>query len=122
MKQHDDYVSGPHHYWTQFVCGFLFGGGLGAWIAYGFFREWPYHSHLSSSHRGCICVFVRSVGRAFLAQYFGLAAHLVESAMSIGTLIAESGRPDGIAPVRAPTPPGVRVRTGRFQSAGGGGF
>jgi hypothetical protein len=28
---------------------------------------------------------------------------------------AESGRPDGIAPARAPTPPGVRVRTGRFR-------
>jgi hypothetical protein len=34
----------------------------------------------------------------------------------------QSGRPDGIAPVRAPTPPGVRVRTGRFQSADGGGL
>jgi hypothetical protein len=29
--------------------------------------------------------------------------------------IAESGRGDGIAPVTPPTPPGMRVRTGRFQ-------
>jgi hypothetical protein len=34
MKQHDDYVSGSHHYWMHFVCGFIFGGGLGGWIAY----------------------------------------------------------------------------------------
>jgi len=29
---------------------------------------------------------------------------------------AESGRGDRIAPVTPPTPPGMRVRTGRFQS------
>ena len=29
MKQHDDYLLGRHHYWTHFVCGFVFGGGLG---------------------------------------------------------------------------------------------
>ena len=37
MRQHDDYVSGPHHYWTHFVSGFIFGGGLAAWIAGGIF-------------------------------------------------------------------------------------
>jgi len=31
------------------------------------------------------------------------------------TRLAESGRGDGIAPVTPPTPPGMRVRTGRFQ-------
>ncbi len=30
-------------------------------------------------------------------------------------LKAESGRGDGIAPVTPPTPPGMRVRTGRFR-------
>jgi hypothetical protein len=28
----------------------------------------------------------------------------------------ESGRGDGISPVTPPTPPGMRLRTGRFQS------
>jgi hypothetical protein len=32
-----------------------------------------------------------------------------------GKTHAESGRGDGIAPVTPPTPPGMRVRTGRFR-------
>jgi biotin transporter BioY len=26
----------PHHFWTHFMCGFIFGGGLGAWVAHAF--------------------------------------------------------------------------------------
>ncbi len=32
MNQKDDYISGPHNYWFQFVCGFLFGAFLGGWL------------------------------------------------------------------------------------------
>lgn len=32
MKQHDDYIAGPHHYWIHFWCGLVFGAGAGAWI------------------------------------------------------------------------------------------
>ena len=39
MKQHDDYVSGPHHYWFQFAGGFIFGAALGAYASYRFFES-----------------------------------------------------------------------------------
>jgi ABC-type amino acid transport system permease subunit len=39
MKHHNDYVSGPHHYWTHFVCGCFFGGGLGAYVANNYFES-----------------------------------------------------------------------------------
>lgn len=32
MKKQDDYVAGPHHYWTHFWCGLVFGAGIGTWI------------------------------------------------------------------------------------------
>ena len=38
-----------------------------------------------------------------------------KSAEEVQPQACQSGRPDWIAPVRAPTPPGVRVRTGRFR-------
>jgi hypothetical protein len=25
MNREDDYISGPHHYWVHFACGFIFG-------------------------------------------------------------------------------------------------
>ena len=37
MKQHDDYVSGPHHYRFHFAGGFIFGAGFGAYVSYRFF-------------------------------------------------------------------------------------
>ena len=37
MEQHDDYVSGPHHYWFQFAGGFIFGAGIGAYVSSRFF-------------------------------------------------------------------------------------
>ena len=37
MKQHDDYISGPHRYWFQFAGGFIFGAAIGVWVAYGLF-------------------------------------------------------------------------------------
>jgi hypothetical protein len=43
MKKHDDYVSGPHHYWMHFLGGFLFGAGLAAWIA-----SWLFNSGLAA--------------------------------------------------------------------------
>jgi hypothetical protein len=30
MEKKDDYISGPHHYWPHFVCGFVFGAFVGA--------------------------------------------------------------------------------------------
>jgi hypothetical protein len=34
VKQQDDYIAGPHHYWTQFWCGLLFGAGAGIWVGW----------------------------------------------------------------------------------------
>ena len=33
MKKHDDYISGPHHFWIHFWCGLVFGGVVCAWIS-----------------------------------------------------------------------------------------
>lgn len=33
MDKHDDYVSGPHHYWPHFFAGLGFGALFGWWIA-----------------------------------------------------------------------------------------
>ncbi len=33
MKKHDDYISGPHHYWIHFGAGLVFGAGPGLSIA-----------------------------------------------------------------------------------------
>src|SRR5262245_29672847 len=41
MNQKDDYASGPHHYWLQFVCGFIFGAFLG-----GGFARWMFSNLL----------------------------------------------------------------------------
>jgi hypothetical protein len=68
--------------------------------------------------------------RAIPTFYFSGVAMLVGGLLAafgakrpkLAARTAQSGRPDGIAPVRAPTPPGVRVRTGRFHSDPGGGL
>ena len=39
MQQHDDYVTGPHQYWFQFVGGFIFGAGIGAYVSSHFFES-----------------------------------------------------------------------------------
>jgi hypothetical protein len=39
MKKEDDYVAGPHHYWTHFSCGLVFGALLGLWIGTDFFES-----------------------------------------------------------------------------------
>lgn len=31
MKQEDDYVDGPHHYWIHYWCGLIFGAFIGIW-------------------------------------------------------------------------------------------
>jgi hypothetical protein len=36
----DEYVAGPHHFWTHFWCGIVFGSGVGAWISSGLFNNW----------------------------------------------------------------------------------
>ena len=36
MPPRDDYISGPHSYWTHFICGFILGGASGAYTASGF--------------------------------------------------------------------------------------
>lgn len=33
MKEDDDYVSGPQHYWFQFVGGLIFGAGIGYYFS-----------------------------------------------------------------------------------------
>ncbi len=37
MKKQDDYIAGPHHYWTHFWCGLVFGAGIGTWIGWQIF-------------------------------------------------------------------------------------
>jgi hypothetical protein len=39
VKQHDDYIAGPHSYWLQFGFGLCFGAGAGYWIGAGFFSS-----------------------------------------------------------------------------------
>jgi hypothetical protein len=39
MKKQDDYISGPHHFWFHFWCGFVFGGALGAWLSWSFLES-----------------------------------------------------------------------------------
>ncbi len=63
------------------------------------FREWLDHSRRGSSDGGCICAFLRPVGRAFLAQHFALAAHLVGGIVMMDTLIADQA--DAQNPARA---------------------
>jgi hypothetical protein len=42
VRQHHDYISGRHHYWTHFSFGLLVGAGLGAWIGIESFESgWP---------------------------------------------------------------------------------
>jgi hypothetical protein len=37
MKQHEDYISGPHSYWAHFFCGLVVGALVGWWFFEGFF-------------------------------------------------------------------------------------
>jgi len=39
MKQHGDYVAGPHRYWMHFGVGLVFGAALGAYVAWGLFEQ-----------------------------------------------------------------------------------
>ncbi len=39
MNGSDDYWTGPHHFWTHFWCGLIFGAGLGAWIGWQVFES-----------------------------------------------------------------------------------
>ena len=39
MKQHEDYISGPHKYWIHFFGGFGLGALLGWWFFRGFFEK-----------------------------------------------------------------------------------
>ena len=42
MKKHNDYTAGPHHYWIFFVCGLVFGIGMGFLVGWNLFnRGWP---------------------------------------------------------------------------------
>jgi hypothetical protein len=39
----NDYLAGGHHRWTHFVCGLIFGGPIGMWIAWGWFdSRWAF--------------------------------------------------------------------------------
>ena len=37
MKKHDDYISGPHHFWIHFWSGLMFGGLLSLWCSWRLF-------------------------------------------------------------------------------------
>jgi hypothetical protein len=39
MKQHDEYIAGPHSYWVHFWCGIVFGALLGLWIGWNLFEQ-----------------------------------------------------------------------------------
>jgi hypothetical protein len=39
MKKHDDYISGPHHFWIHFWCGLVFGGLTSLWIGWSLFES-----------------------------------------------------------------------------------
>ncbi|MBA2732284.1 MAG: hypothetical protein H0U54_05280 [Acidobacteria bacterium] len=39
MKKHEDYISGPHHFWMHFWFGLVFGGALGAWLGWQLFES-----------------------------------------------------------------------------------
>ncbi|HWQ91156.1 MAG TPA: hypothetical protein VN673_05760 [Clostridia bacterium] len=39
MKKQDDYVSGPHHYWTHFGLGLVLGAVLGVLIGWQLFTD-----------------------------------------------------------------------------------
>jgi hypothetical protein len=39
MQKHDDYISGPHHFWIHFWCGLVFGGVVNTWIRWSFFES-----------------------------------------------------------------------------------
>jgi hypothetical protein len=43
MKQYEDYISGPHRYWTHFFCGLAVGALVGWWIFEGFFDNGAYN-------------------------------------------------------------------------------
>ena len=37
MNGSNDLWTGPHHFWTHFWCGLVFGAGLGGWIGWQMF-------------------------------------------------------------------------------------
>jgi len=37
MNGSNDLWTGPHHFWTHFWCGLIFGAGLGAWTGWQMF-------------------------------------------------------------------------------------
>ena len=63
---------------------------------------------------------VRSIKRAISERHGNdidrLLASLISQERATGIGQAESGRGGRIAPATPPTPPGMRLRTGRFQS------
>jgi hypothetical protein len=41
MKKHDDYISGPHHFWIHFWCGLVFGAIVSTWVSCSLFESTP---------------------------------------------------------------------------------
>jgi len=39
MNDSNNFWTGPHHFWTHFWCGLIFGAGLGAWIGWQMFES-----------------------------------------------------------------------------------
>lgn len=62
MKQHEDYVAGPHRYWLHFFAGLGYGGLLGWWAA----TRW-----LSEGSYQLIATVLIALGVAFFAGRWG---------------------------------------------------
>jgi len=59
MNGSNDFWTGPHHFWTHFWCGLIFGAGLGGWIGWQMFdTAWAAFATLA---------VVGLVGRLFFA-------------------------------------------------------
>ncbi len=53
MKQHDDYLAGPHSYWIQFGFGLCFGAGAGYWVGTGFLSSLALVGFVAASALSC---------------------------------------------------------------------
>jgi hypothetical protein len=42
MRKREDYVAGPHNFWSYFIFGFIFGGAIGTWISWGLFDNYVF--------------------------------------------------------------------------------
>jgi len=58
----NDYVAGPHHYWTHFWCGLFFGAAVGVWLGWQAF---------DSGWLVIAAAIAASISTAFLCGHWG---------------------------------------------------